>query len=348
MTKRIFRVALLMSVTFLVAACNNSGNNGTGGGRMPQSNSGYTDEEIEDIKNSNNPLREGTTYFHSKDFNFSVKYPNSFVDLKKDSKEISCKSKDGVAKFHAWGEIFGGDPKTDVEDVFANVLAEYNGKGAKITDSDLDDDNSFTIEGDIGTRHFYRRTLVYPLALANYEYEYDTKERDDIDPNAIYLWVGSELAESLIQGEPPVEPEPVKIDPNAVASVAYVGKWNIFSTMRYEEPYNLYPQFKEVNAWEAQTETGKEVYLILPARESTKVTVKDSKTGERLYSRDGRPLVVRCNPKGEPNMEISFIEETGRVTKYVPRHDDKGHPIVSGGISDMTVKPADVKAHPDW
>jgi len=32
MTKRIFRVALLMSVTFLVAACNNSGNNGTGGG----------------------------------------------------------------------------------------------------------------------------------------------------------------------------------------------------------------------------------------------------------------------------------------------------------------------------
>ena len=43
---------------------------------MPQSNSGYTDEEIEDIKNSNNPLREGTTYFHSKDFNFSETAPS--------------------------------------------------------------------------------------------------------------------------------------------------------------------------------------------------------------------------------------------------------------------------------
>ncbi|MBQ4291712.1 MAG: hypothetical protein II752_03120 [Muribaculaceae bacterium] len=350
MTKLFFRFATLLTATALFAACNNTnGNvNGGGNGRMPQNGSGYSEKELDDIMNTNNPLRQGTTYYYSKAFNYSVKYPNSFVNLKKDDKGFSCESKDGVAKLRAWGEMFGGDPKTDVEDVFANVLAEYNKQGAEITDSDLDDDNSFKIEGNIGKRHFYRRTLVYSLALANFEYSYDTSERDDMDPNAVYLWVADELEETLIQGQPPVEPEPAKIDPNAVASVAYVGKWNIFSTMRYEEPYKLYTQFKDVNAWEAQTETGKEVYLILPARESTKVTAKDSKTGERLYSRDGRPLVVRCNPKGEPNMEITFIEETGRITKYVPRHDDKGHPIVSGGISDMTIKPADVKAHPDW
>ena len=319
MTKLFFRFATLLTATALFAACNNTnGNvNGGGNGRMPQNGSGYSEKELDDIMNTNNPLRQGTTYYYSKAFNYSVKYPNSFVNLKKDDKGFSCESKDGVAKLRAWGEMFGGDPKTDVEDVFANVLAEYNKQGAEITDSDLDDDNSFKIEGNIGKRHFYRRTLVYSLALANFEYSYDTSERDDMDPNAVYLWVADELEETLIQGQPPVEPEPAKIDPNAVASVAYVG-------------------------------TGKEVYLILPARESTKVTAKDSKTGERLYSRDGRPLVVRCNPKGEPNMEITFIEETGRITKYVPRHDDKGHPIVSGGISDMTIKPADVKAHPDW
>ena len=348
MFSRIAKLSLFLSIAILTA-CNNGGsNNPASGGRMPADGVNFTDEEIEDIQNTNNPLRQGTTYYHSKAFNYSVKYPNSFVNLKKDDKGFTCESKEGVAHLKVWGEQFGGDPKTDVEDVFANVLAKYNKKGAKITDSDLDDDKSFTIQGEIGNRKFYRRTLVYSLALANYEYDYDTSDRDDMDPNAIYLWVGSELAESLIQGEPPVEPEPAKIDPNAVANIAYVGKWNIFSTMRYEEPYKLYTQFKDVNAWEAQTDDGKEVYLILPARESTKVTVKNTKTGERLYSNDGRPLVVRCNPKGHPDAEITFIEETGRITKYVPGHDAKGHPTLVSGLSDMTIKEPDVNAHPDW
>lgn len=347
-----FRITNYLFASFsllLLFACNNGASTDTArGGHVPADGVNFTEEEIDDIRNTNNPLRQGTTYFHSSAFDFSAKYPNSFINLKKDDKGFTCESKEGVAHLKVWGEQFGGDPATDVEDVFANVLADYNKKGAKISDSDLDDDNSFTIQGEIGKRKFYRRTLVYSLALANYEYDYDNSPRDDMDPDAIYLWVGPELAESLIKGQPPVEPKPAKIDPHAVASVAYVGKWNIFSTMRYEEPYKLYSQFKEVNTWEAQTDNGKEVYLILPARESTKVTVKNTLTGERIYSNDGRPLVVRCNPKGRSDAEITFIEESGRITKYTPSHDAKGHPTLIEGLSDMTIKEPDVNAHPDW
>ena len=105
--------------------------------------------------------------------------------------------------------------------------------------------------------------------------------------------------------------------------------------MRYEDPYKKYPEFKDVNAWEAQT-GGKEVYLILAAHEDAKITVKNTKTGERLYNSDSRPLVVRCNENGEPDMEITIIDNSGNLTRYVPRHDDAGHPITAPGISDMT------------
>ena len=317
-------------MTIVLTGCQ-LGGGGVGGNRMPGSNSGYTDEEKEEIMNQNNPLRQGLTYFHSALMDYSVQYPNSFVDFKKDGdKGFSCRSKDGVATLKAWGETCN----LTIEDLMSKALKQYNSDGVQVGETDLEDD-SFVIEGEKGDKRFYQRTILHGGKCATMLYEFTTEERDDIDPEAIYSSLGSELGETLIAGAPPVEAAPKKVDLNAVAQVAYVGEWNTFSTMRSEEPYNKYPEFKDVNAWEAQT-GGKEVYLILASRDDAKITVKNTKTGERLYNSDSRPLVVRCNENGEPDMEITIIDNSGNITRYVPRHDDSNHAVTAPGISDMT------------
>lgn len=328
MKRTIFFVMVAMSM--VLAGCQLGGGNQRGP-RMPESNSGYTDEEKEEIMNQNNPLRQGTTYFHSESMDFSVQYPNSFVDFKKDGdRGFSCRSKDGVATLKVWGEPCTGQ----VEDQVSKALAAFNKDGAQVSDTDLEDD-SFVIEGEKGDTHFYQRTIINNGKSATMLYEFCTKERDDIDPEAIYISLGAELGETLIPGAPPVEAKPKKADPNAVAQVAYVGEWHTFSTMTSDDFFKKYPEFKEVNAWEAQT-GGKEVYFILATHDDTKITVKNSKTGERLYNNDSRPLIVRCNEGGVPDMEITFIGGDGKLTRYVPRHDGSNHPVTVAGISDMT------------
>ena len=326
---RTAKIISTLILVMLLSACQFIGDKS--GKRMPASNSGYTDEEKEEIMNQNNPLRQGMSYFHSKTFDFSIGYPNSFVDFEKQGDTgFTCHSKDGVAKIRVWGE----NTTAQIEDLMAKDLQQYNKSGNEIDDNDLEDD-SYVIQGSKGDMHFYQRTILHDGKSATMLYEYSTKERDDIDPEAIYSSLGFELGETLNAGAPPVTATPKKADPNAVAQVAYVGEWNTFSTMRYEDPYKKYPEFKDVNAWEAQT-NGKEVYLILATNEDTKITVKDTKTGERLYNRDSRPLVVRCNENGEPDMEITFIDKSGKITRYVPRHDQNNHPVTAAGISDMT------------
>lgn len=326
------RISLIIVAVLAVvlSGCQLGGGSGFGG-RMPRSNSGYTDEEKEEIMDQNNPLRQGVTYFHSEAMDYSLQYPNSFVDFKKDGDNgFSCHSKDGVATLKAWGE----NCSLPIEDLMSKMLKQYNSDGAQVSETNLDDD-SFVIEGDKGNKHFYQRTILHDGKSATMYYEFNTEERDDIDPEAIYSSLGFELGESLIPGAPPVEAQPKKADPNAVAQVAYVGEWHIFSTMRYEDPYKKYPEFKDVNAWEASTD-GEEVYLILAIHDDAKITVKNTKTGERLYNSDSRPLVVRCNENGEPDMEITIIDNSGNLTRYVPRHDENNHPVTAPGIIDMT------------
>lgn len=326
---RITKLFFTLTIIILLSACQFGSDKS--GKRMPASNSGYTDEEKEEIMNQNNPLRQGLSYFHSKSLDFSIGYPNSFVDFDKQGDTgFTCHSKDGVAKIKVWGE----NTSLQIEDLMAKDLQQFNKSGHEIDDNDLDDD-AYVIQGSKGDMHFYQRTILHDGKVATMLYEYSTKEREDIDPEAIYSSIGYELGETLIAGAPPVTATPKKADPNAVAQVAYVGEWNTFSTMRYEDPYKKYPEFKDVNAWEAQT-NGKEVYLILASNEDTKITVKNTKTGERLYNRDSRPLVVRCNENGEPDMEITFIDKSGKITRYVPQHDQNNHPVTAAGISDMT------------
>ena len=329
MKKLMMMVALCGAV--VLAAC--SGGNGKGGNsRLPESNSGYTDEELENIKNQNDPLRQGVNYFYSKSMDYSVQYPVSFVDFKKDGDSgFTCHSKDGVASIKAWGEPCN----MLLEDLFASRLAAYNEKGAEVDDSNLDDDDSFEIEGTLKGKHFYERTILNAGKSATFYYEFDTAERDDIDPEAIYLALGPELAESLAPGAPPVQPAPKKVDPNAVAQVAYVGKWHTFSTMTSDDFFKKYPEFKEVNSWEARTD-GDEVYFVLAADDDVKITVKNTETGERLYNRDGRPLIVKCNKDGKPNVEITFIDKSGKITRYVPQHDENDRLVTAPGINDMT------------
>ena len=317
-------ILVLLAVTMTVTSCR-------GGGRVPAEGVRFSEGQIEDIKNENNPLREGTTYFHSASLDYSVKYPNSFKDFKKDGdKGFTCRSRDGVARLTVHGEA----ASQPVEEQLAQALAQLNSEGATIDDSTLDDD-SFTITGQKGKLAFYQRTITHDGKRATLYYEYDTTERENMDPDAIYSWVGPELGESLIAGEPPVETQAPAADPNAVAQVAYVGTWHTFSTMRGQEPYTRYPEFKDVNTWEASTD-GKEVYLVLATHPDTKITVKNTVTGERIYNSDSRPLVVRCNKDGEPDVEITFIRDNGKIERYVPRHDDNGRPVVAGGIADMT------------
>lgn len=323
------KIIFTLILVTMLSACQFIGDKS--GKRMPASNSGYTDEEKEEIMNQNNPLRQGMSYFHSKTLDFSIGYPNSFVDFEKQGDTgFTCHSKDGVAKIRVWGE----NTTAQIEDLMAKDLQQFNKSGNEIDDNDLEDD-SYVIQGSKGDKHFYQRTILHDGKAATMYYEFSTKEREDIDPEAIYSSLGFELGETLNAGAPPVEATPKKANPNSVAQVAYMGEWNTFSTMRYEDPYKKYPEFKDVNAWEAQT-NGKEVYLILATNEDTKITVKDTKTGERLYNRDSRPLVVRCNENGEPDMEITFIDKSGKITRYVPRHDANNHPVTAAGISDMT------------
>ncbi|MBO4814964.1 MAG: hypothetical protein J5523_08425 [Muribaculaceae bacterium] len=329
MKKLMMMVALCGAVA--LAACN--GGSGKGGnGRLPESNSGYTDEELENIMNQNSPLRQGVNYFHSKSMDYSVQYPVSFVDFKKDGDSgFSCHSKDGVASIKAWGEPCN----MPLEDLFASRLAAYNEKGAEVDESELDDDDSFEIVGTLKDKQFYERTILNAGKSATFYYEFDTAERDDIDPEAIYSSLGFDLGETLAPGAPPVQAKPKKVDPNAVAQVAYVGKWHTFSTMTSDDFFKKYPEFKEVNSWEARTD-GDEVYFVLAADENVKITVKNTDTGERLYNRDGRPLIVKCNKDGKPNVEITIISKNGKITRYVPQHDENDQLITTPGINDMT------------
>ena len=328
MKKLMMMVALYGAV--MLAACN-GGKGNDGNGRLPESNSGYTEEELENIKNQNDPLRQGVNYFYSKSMDYSVQYPVSFVDFKKDGdRGFTCHSKDGVATIKAWGEPCS----VSIEDLLASHLAAYNEKGAQVDDTNLDDDDSFEIEGDLGDKHFYERTILTAGKCATFYCEFDTTERDDIDPEALYAALGGELGESLAPGAPPVKPQPQKVDPNAVAQVAYVGKWHTFSTMTSDDFFKKYPEFKEVNTWEARTD-GDEVYFVLAAREDAKITVKNTETGERLYNRDGRPLIIKCNKDGKPNVEVTVIDKSGKITRYVPRHDENDQVVTSPGINAM-------------
>ena len=58
--------------------------------------------------------------------------------------------------------------------------------------------------------------------------------------------------------------------------------------------------------------------VALAAHEDAKITVKNTKTGERLYNSDSRPLVVRCNENGEPDM--NYIKD--KVMKVLEAHPD--------------------------
>lgn len=328
MKKNVF--ILVFTLLLSLTSCQKGGDKGRHG-RMPDSNSGYTEEEIDEIKNQNDPLRQGVEYFYSKSLDYSMGYPKSFVDFEKDGdKGFSCHSKDGFANLKVWGE----STSLQIEDLVAQALAEFKNKGIEVSDYELDDD-AFFIQGEKGDKEYYQRTILHDGKSATMMFDFSTKETDDFDPGAIYASLSFELGEMLLAGAPPVETAPKKADPNSVAQVAYVGEWHTFSTMRYEDPYKKYPEFKDVNAWEAQT-SGKEVYLILATHDDTKITVKNTKTGERLYNRDSRPLVVRCNENGEPDMEITFIGGDGKLTRYVPRHDANDHPVTTAGISDMT------------
>lgn len=321
----------LLAMTLTLASCHFGGGSTNDGGRMPASRSGFTDDEKEEIMDQNNPLRKGTTYFYSESMGYSVQYPNSFVDFKKDGdRGFTCKSKDGLATMKVWGEPCN----MEVEDVVAKSLAQYNKSGAQVSDTNLDDD-AFSIDGEKDGKGFYQRTIVYGGKCATLYFEYSTEESDNFDPEAVYSSIGPELGESLIAGAPPIEAKPKKVDPNAVAQVAYAGEWHTFSTMTDNEFKKKYPEFNDVNSWEAQTD-GKEVYLILAAHEDDKITVKNTKTGERLYNRDSRPLIVRCNKDGQPDMEITIIGRDGKITRYVPKHDSNNHPITAPGVSDMT------------
>ena len=95
-----------------------------------------------------------------------------------------------------------------------------------------------------------------------------------------------------------------------------------------------YPQFKDVNGWDAMTD-GKEVYLVLASSEDTKITVKNTITGERIYNRDARPVIVKCNEDGKPNVEITFITGKGKVVRYTPSHDSNNNPVTSGEIQPL-------------
>lgn len=328
--KNLFFISTLVLMLSLTA-CNKGSGDASKSGRMPASNSGYTEEEKDDIKNQNQPLRQGVAYFYSESLDYSMGYPKSFVDFAKDGdKGFSCHSKDGLAKLKVWGET----TSMQIEEMVAQALADFKSKGIEVEDYDLDDD-AFVIKGEKGETGYYQRTILHDGKSATMQFEYSTKETESIDPNAIYSGLSFELGEMLNAGAPPAETAAKKADPNSVAQVAYVGEWHTFSTMRSEDPYKKYPEFKEVNAWEAQT-GGKEVYLILATNEDTKITVKNTKTGERLYNSDSRPLVVRCNENGEPDMEISFIGGDGKLTRYVPQHDENNHLVTAPGISDMT------------
>lgn len=328
MKKSIF--ILVFTLLLSLTSCQQGGGKGKHG-RMPDSNSGYTEEEIDEIKDQNDPMRQGTAYFYSESLDYSMGYPKTFIDFKKDGdKGFSCHSKDDLAELKVWGE----QTSLQIEDLFAQALAKFKDDGIDVSDSDLDDD-AFVISGEKGDKGYYQRTILHDGTCATMRFEYSTKETDDFDPNAVYSGLAFELGELLIPGAPPAEAAPKKVDPNSVAQVAYVGEWNTFSTMRSEDPYKKYTEFKDVNAWEAQT-GGKEVYLILATNDDTKITVKNTKTGERLYNNDSRPLVVRCNENGEPDMEITFIGGDGKVTRYVPKHDASNHPVTVAGISDMT------------
>lgn len=324
-------IYLIITVIVAIAMCSCNGG-GSGNSRMPRSASGFSDEEKEDIMNRNNPLRQGVTYFHSQAVGYSVQYPNSFVDFKKDGdKGFTCKSRDGYATLKAWGE----NTSSQLEDLVGTALTIFNNKGASVESTDLGDD-SFVIQGEIDGRHFYRRTLMLPGGkCASIQLEYKIESTDDFDSNAIYASLGSELGETLIVGAPPVSAQPVKPTAGVVAQVAYVGEWNTFSTMTSSvDVKNKYPEFKDVNGWDAMTD-GKEVYFILATAPDTKITVKNTVTGERLYNRDSRPLIVKCNEDGKPNVEITFITGKGKVVRYVPAHDSIGKPVTTREIQPL-------------
>lgn len=323
-----FIIALIVAIA--MSSCNGSGSGKWN--RMPESASGYSDEEKEEIMNRNNPLRQGLTYFYSKTMGYSVQYPNSFVDFKKDGdRGFSCKSKDGYATLKAWGEKATGD----IESMVGKALQDYNNRGAQVENTDLED-STFVIAGTMGDKHFYQRTLMLNSGnCATMLLEFKMEETDDFDSNAIYASVGPELGETLIAGAPPVAAPPSKPAAGVVAQVAYVGEWNTFSTMRNEvDIEKKYPQFKDVNGWDAMTD-GKEVYLVLASSEDTKITVKNTITGERIYNRDGRPVIVKCNEDGKPNVEITFITGKGKVVRYTPGHDSNNNPVTSGEIQPL-------------
>ncbi|MDY6411892.1 MAG: hypothetical protein SPL28_02715, partial [Bacteroidales bacterium] len=87
-------------------------------------------------------------------------------------------------------------------------------------------------------------------------------------------------------------------------------------------------------SWDAMTD-GKEVYLVLASSEDTKITVKNTITGERIYNRDGRPVIVKCNEDGKPNVEITFITSKGKVVRYTPGHDNNNNPVTSSEIQPL-------------
>ncbi|MBR6431351.1 MAG: hypothetical protein IKS64_00685, partial [Muribaculaceae bacterium] len=66
------QISLLLALVLMLASCQFGGKDGNG--RLPKSNSGYTDEEKEEIMNQNNPMRQGATYFHSASMDYSVQY----------------------------------------------------------------------------------------------------------------------------------------------------------------------------------------------------------------------------------------------------------------------------------
>lgn len=315
---------IALSIALVMCAC--TGGPGTTSGQGVQ----MSDEQIEQIKNDNNPLREGTKYFHSSEFDYSVKYPVSYQDFKEKDGGFTCQSKDGIASI----TVTARKSDASIEEEFSAALAHYNGKKAEIEYKQLDD-TCFVIKCVADGHKFYHRSIMFNGKLAAFVTDTRLDAGDSsIDPNAIYSWIGDEIGESLAAGPAPKEDEPVKVDPNAVAQVAYLGEGWTFSTLTHEDSFAKYGQTKDINGYAATTK-GREIYMIVPSQPSASVTVKDVNTGEVLYRGDSKPIIVRCNEDHKSDVEITIIDDTGKLTKYRPALNN-GRPSTAAGIQDIT------------
>lgn len=318
------KTIIALSLAAVLVGCNKNSNN-----NLPQG-AQMSEEQIEQMKNDNNPLREGTIYYHNNELDYAVKYPVSYVDFKEKDGGFTCHSKDGLGII----TVTAHAGAASIEEEFSSALAGYSGKGGEIEYKQLDD-TCFVIKANVGNKKYYQRTITFGGKVASFVTETNLDAGDaKLDPNAIYSWIGDEIGESLIAGPAPKEEAPVKVDPNAVAQVAYMGEGWTFSTLTHEDSFAKYGQAKDINGYAATTD-GREIYLIVPSQPSASVSVKDVNTGEVLYRGDSKPIIVRCNKDHKSDIEVTIIDDSGKLTRYSPSLSGS-KPTTAAGIQDIT------------